>query len=85
MAKSKSIWSPETAWLVNIVAIGNPSSTCAKLHCGSKQQYRDHALQSLIIACSCHAYIFMFFVHILFMVNHTINATPLERLHNITP
>jgi len=38
MAKSKSIWSPETAWLVNIVAIGNPSSTCAKLHCGSKQQ-----------------------------------------------
>ena len=37
---------------------------------------RDHS----IIACSHHAYIFLFFAHIPFVVNHTINATPPERL-----
>ena len=31
-------------------------------------------------ACSLHAYIFLFFTHILFVVNHTINATSPERL-----
>ena len=35
---------------------------------------------SLTIACSRHAYIFLFFAHIQFVVNHTINAKPLERL-----
>ena len=35
---------------------------------------------SLTIACSWHAYIFLFFVHTPFVVNHTFNATPLERL-----
>jgi len=37
---------------------------------------RDHS----IIACSCHIHVFLFFAHIPFMVNHTINATPPERL-----
>ena len=37
---------------------------------------RDH----YIIACSRHTHIFLFFAHILFVVNHTINATPPERL-----
>jgi len=36
----------------------------------------DHS----IIACSHHIHIFLFFACIPFMVNHTINATPLERL-----
>jgi len=37
---------------------------------------------SLIIACSRHANIFLFFAHIPFVVNHTINATPPERLQH---
>jgi len=40
-----------------------------------------HVAISLIIACSRHAYIMvLFFTHIPFVVNHTINATPPERL-----
>jgi len=35
---------------------------------------------SLFIACSRHAYIVFFFARILFVVNHTINATPQKRL-----
>jgi len=37
---------------------------------------RDHS----IIACSRHIHIFLFFAHIPFVVNHTINATPPESL-----
>jgi len=40
---------------------------------------KDHA-RNLIIACSHHAHIFLFFAHILFVVNHTFSATPPERL-----
>ena len=43
---------------------------------------RDHS----IIACSSHIHIFLFCAHIPFVVNHTINATLLERLqqkHNL--
>jgi len=36
-----------------------------------------------IIACSRHVYI-LFFAHIPFVVNHTINATPTERLQHYT-
>jgi len=41
------------------------------------RQHRQsfHVAFSLIIACSRHADLFLFFVHILFVVNHTINAT----------
>ena len=38
----------------------------------------DHS----IIACSRHTHIFLFFAHIPFVVNHTINATPPERLQH---
>jgi len=38
--------------------------------------HRDHS----IIACSRHVHIFLFFAHIPFVVNHTINATLPERL-----
>ena len=37
---------------------------------------RDHS----VIACSRHIHIFLFFAPIPFVVNHTINATPPERL-----
>jgi len=53
---------------------------CAKLRTVTASNNRDHASQSLIIACSRHAYIFLFFAHIPFVVNHTINPTPPERL-----
>jgi len=36
---------------------------------------RDHS----IIACSRHTRVFLFFAHIPFVMNHTINATPPER------
>jgi len=76
------------------VAIGNPERHVRKAsHRGSKQQLRsptrslsssplantinrDHS----IIACSRHIHIFLLFAHIPFVVNHTINATPPERL-----
>jgi len=35
---------------------------------------RDHSI------IACHAYIFLFFTHIPVVANHTINATPPERL-----
>jgi len=42
---------------------------------------RDHS----IIACSGHIYIVFFFTHIPFLVNHTFNATPPERLQQHPP
>jgi len=57
-----------------------PSGKCAKLRTAAASNNRDHASQSLIISCSRHAYILLFFAHIPFVVNHTINATPPERL-----
>jgi len=38
----------------------------------------DHS----IIACSRQVYILLFFVHIPFVVNHTFNTTPPERLQH---
>jgi len=56
---------------------------CAKLHtAAASNNKRSFVAISLIIACSLHAYIFLFFAHIPFMVNHTMNATPPERLQH---
>jgi len=41
--------------------------------------HRNHS----IIACSRHIYILLFFAHILFMVNHTINTTQRRSCNNI--
>jgi len=42
---------------------------------------RDHASQSLLLLLARATYIMvLFFAHTPFVVNHTINATPLERL-----
>jgi len=35
-----------------------------------------------VIACSRHIHILLFFAHIPFVVNHTTNATPTERLQH---
>ena len=63
------------------VAIGNPERHVRKAsHCGSKQQYRS-CPQSLLLLLARATYVMvLFFTHIPFVVNHTINATPLERL-----
>ena len=65
-----------------LLTIGKPERHVRKAsHRGSKQQLSSHATIT-IIACSRHIYILLFFAHIPFMVNHTINATPLERLQH---
>ena len=57
-----------------------PSGMCAKLRTVAASNNRDHPTRSL---CYClfapHTYI-LFFAHIPLVVNHTINATPPERL-----
>jgi len=51
-------------------------------HHGSKQQQRSCS-QSLLLLLARAAYIMvLFFTHIPFNMNHTINATPPERLQN---
>ena len=58
-----------------------PSGMCAKIHTGAASNNRDHALQSLLLLLACGTYIMvLFFTHIPFVMNHTINATPPERL-----
>jgi len=71
----------------SIVAIGNPERYVRKAsHRGSNQQQRSCVTISLIIACSRYKYMVLFFTHIPFVVSHTINATPPERLqqHQMT-
>jgi len=54
---------------------------CAKLGTVAASNNRDHAPQSLFLLLARATYIMvLFFTHILFVVNHTINATPPERL-----
>jgi len=55
-----------------------PSGMCAKLRTVATSNNRDHPTRSLY--CSRHIHVFLFFAHIPFVVNHTINATPPERL-----
>jgi len=48
---------------------------------GGSKQDRDHASQSLLLLLARLTYIMvLFFAHIQFVVNYTINATPPERL-----
>ena len=58
-----------------------PSGMCAKLRTVATSNNRDHASQSLLLLLARATYIMvLFFTHIPFVVNHTINATPPERL-----
>ena len=64
-----------TSWSQHdFVAIGNPSSKCTKLHNVAASNNRDYAFLaiSLIIACSRHGYILLFFAHIPFVVDQWI-------------
>jgi len=72
-----------TSWSQHhFVAIGNPSGKGAKLHVVAASNNRDQCFAISRIACSRHAYILLFFAHIPSVVNHTINATPPERLQH---
>jgi len=63
-----------------------PSGMCAKLRTAAASNNRDHALQSLLLLLARATYIMvLFFMHIPFVVNHTINAMPLERLQQYLP
>ena len=59
-----------------------PSGMCAKLRTvAAASNNREHALQSLLLLLARATYMMvLFFPHIPFVVNHTINATPPERL-----
>ena len=69
---------------ISCVAIGNPEWHVRKAsHRGSKQQLRPCS-QSLLLLLARATYIMvLFFTHIPFVVNHTINATPPERLQQL--
>jgi len=62
------------------LAIGNPSGMCAKLRTVAARNNRDHPTRSLYYCLFAPHTIFLFFAHIPFVVNQTINATPPERL-----
>jgi len=56
---------------------------CAKLRTATVSNSRDHASQSLLLLLARTTYtMVLFFMHIPFVVNHTINATPPERLQH---
>jgi len=58
-----------------------PRGTCAKLRTAAASNNRVHESQSLLLLLANTTYsMVLFFTHIPFVVNHTINATPSERL-----
>jgi len=58
-----------------------PSGMCAKLRTAAANKNRDHESQSLLLLLAHTTYLMvLFFTHIPFVVNHTINATPSESL-----
>ena len=68
---------------IPIVAIGNPERHVRKAsHRGSKQQQRSCSQSLLLLFARATYMMVLFFTHILFVVNHTINATPPERLQH---
>jgi len=77
------VFSACLSYACTTVAIGKARATCAQSFAPWEQATieftrRDHS----IIACLRHKYILLFFAHILFVVNHTINATPPEGLQH---
>jgi len=69
-----------TSW-VGTVAIGNPERHVRKAsYRGSKQQQRSPDEITLLLLVRATYIMVLFFTHIPFVVNHTINATPPERL-----
>ena len=64
-----------------IVAIGKPERQVLKAsHCGNKQQWGSHAMIILLLLVRATYIWVLFFALIPFVVNHTFNAMPTERL-----
>jgi len=63
------------------VAIGKPEPHVRKaLYCGSKQRWRSCAATTLLLLVRATCISVLFIAHIPFVVNHTFNTTPTERL-----
>jgi len=82
-AQSFAPWQQATIEITLVVTISKHNQLVTRFTSiirghSPRSLHRDHS----VIACSHHAYIFLFFAHIPFMVNHTINATPPERLQH---
>ena len=61
------------------VAIGNPERhVCKASHRGSKQQMRSCSQSLLLLLARATHMVVLFFTHIPFVVNHTINPTLLK-------
>jgi len=58
----------------------SPSGICEKLRTVAASNNRDHAPRSLNYCLFAPHVCILLFAHIPFVVNHTINTTPLERL-----
>jgi len=71
-----------TSWSQHhFIAIGNPERHVRKAsHRGCKQQLRSCSQSPLLLLARATYIMVLCFTHIPFVVNHTINATPLERL-----
>jgi len=68
-------------FLIVVMQSKIPSGMCAKLRTVAASNNRDHASQSLLLLLARATFIMvLFFAHIPFVVNHTFNATPPERL-----
>jgi len=55
---------------------------CAELRSVEASNNRDHARNLLLLLARATHMMVLFFTHIPFLVNHTINATPRERLQH---
>ena len=77
LGKTSTSWSQH-----HFISIGKSRAACAQSFGLWLQATRVHACDHSIIACSRHIYILLYFAHILFVVNHTINATPPESLQH---
>jgi len=79
-----SHWSNPYYWLIIVIALLRseiPSSICAKLRTVAARNNRVHMPWSLYYCLFApRICMVLFFTHIPFVVNHTIKATPLERL-----
>jgi len=76
-----SAWSPHPGQSTILLRSEIPSGMCAKLRTVAASNNRDPVSQSLLLLLPRATYIMVsFFTHIPFVVNHTINATPPERL-----
>jgi len=62
------------------IAIGKPEDMCASFALWQQATTEFMRRNHSVVACSRHIYVVLLFAHIPFVVNHTFNVTPTERL-----